>query len=483
MELWTEYEGRTIDGTFPLKKLLLPEGRSAFFSTSNGQGVPTVIRLIASHFDEEEILARWRGVDALGHPNILKTEKYGQMILDDTTVVYAVFEPVDANLAEVISGQQLDKAEGSQLASSLASALEVLHSHGFVHEHVEPANVFAVGEVVKLRGDCIRETPEGEAGLDAKRQDVHDFALVLLRALTQTDTLESASRVRPLPVPFDGIVRNGLTGTWGLDQITAALHAAFPAAKPAVVAPAAAAPAAPPMPPVVVAPTQTKDTSKADADPVMAREASETPVMKGSFVPPATRPFSVSGDEEDEALPRGNQIKWLAGAGVIALLLIWLVWHVAHGKSASQRAAAQTITQPTPASGSASVSPATGQASAATGQPKPPHSTKPTAAGSLAPGTVPSPAQRNSAANAGKQWRVVAFTYNRADQAQKKADTIAQKHGDLRPEVFTPTGRAPYLVTVGGVMSRDQAFAFAQRARKQGLPRDTYAQNYEGKRR
>src|SRR5277367_3279805 len=56
MELWTEYEGRTIDGAFPLKKLLLPEGRSAFFSTSNGNGVSTVIRLIAAHFDEEEIL-------------------------------------------------------------------------------------------------------------------------------------------------------------------------------------------------------------------------------------------------------------------------------------------------------------------------------------------------------------------------------------------------------------------------------------------
>ncbi len=75
MEIWTEYEGRTVDGAFPLKKLLLPEGRSAFFSTSNGKGVPTVIRLIASHFDEEEILARWRGVEALGHPNILKIEK------------------------------------------------------------------------------------------------------------------------------------------------------------------------------------------------------------------------------------------------------------------------------------------------------------------------------------------------------------------------------------------------------------------------
>jgi hypothetical protein len=202
---------------------LLPEGRSAFFSTSNGKGVPTVIRLIASHFDEEEILARWRGVEALGHPNILKIEQYGQLVLDDTTVVYAVFEPVDANLAEVIAGQRLTVAEATQLVSSLASALDVLHMHGFVHEHVEPANVFAVGEVVKLRGDCIRETPEGESGLEAKRRDVHDLAVVLLRALTQAETLEAATRVRPLPAPFDEIVRNGLSGAWGLGQITAAL--------------------------------------------------------------------------------------------------------------------------------------------------------------------------------------------------------------------------------------------------------------------
>ena len=193
MELWTEYEGRTIDSAFPLKKLLLPEGRSAFFSTLNSKGVPTVIRLIAAHFDEEEILARWRGVEALGHPNILKIEQYGQLVLDDTTVVYAVFEPVDANLDEVIAAQRLTVAETSQLASSLASALVVLHTNGFVHEHIEPANVFAVGEEVKLRGDCIRETPEGESGLDAKRRDHEDLGVVRIADIDITVRVNSYS--------------------------------------------------------------------------------------------------------------------------------------------------------------------------------------------------------------------------------------------------------------------------------------------------
>jgi hypothetical protein len=72
----------------------------------------------------------------------------------------------------------------------------------------------------------------------------------------------------------------------------------------------------------------------------------------------------------------------------------------------------------------------------------------------------------------------VAFTFNHQDQAQQKADSLAKRDASLRPEVFTPSGHAPYLVTVGGPMTRDQAEAFKQKARNAGLPHDTYAQNY-----
>jgi hypothetical protein len=464
MELWTEYEGRTIDGVFPLKKLLLPEGRSAFFSTSNGKGVPTLIRLIASHFDEEEILARWRGVEALGHPNILKIEHYGQLVLDDTTVVYAVLEPVDASLADVIAGQRLIVAEARQLASSLASALDVLHMHGFVHEHVEPANVFAVGEVVKLRGDCIRETPEGEGGLDAKRRDVHDLAVVLQRTLTQAESLEVATRVQPLPVPFDEIVRNGLSGAWGLAQITAALDARRPVVS---VAPASRATSAP------VA--ERRDTANVSAEPASGRDKSEPIPVKGKFVPPTARPFFVM-DGGRRSLPPA---KWQAAAVLAVLLVFWLIWHIAHVRPTNQNAA----TQGSSAGGSATATASPGSGPAGTGHVGTGSTAKPAAAGSSVAGKKPLPAQENAGAGVREQWRVVAFTYNHEDQAQKKAETIAQTHADLHPEVFTPTGRAPYLVTVGGVMSRDQAFAFAEQVRRLGLPRDSYAQNYSGKRR
>jgi cell division septation protein DedD len=74
---------------------------------------------------------------------------------------------------------------------------------------------------------------------------------------------------------------------------------------------------------------------------------------------------------------------------------------------------------------------------------------------------------------------VIAYTYNREDQARHKSETVAQTHPELNPAVFTPTGHAPYLVTVGGVMNRDEAFALVSRVRREGLPRDSYAQNYK----
>ena len=222
MQLWTDYEGVTIDGAFRLQKLLMPEGRSAFYSTSGPNGEPTVVRLIECHFDEEEILARWRCLDALKHPNFLKFEHIGQTELDGRPVVYAVFEKVDGNLAEVLDQGHLTVKDVAQLASSLVAALDELHTHGFIHEHIEPRNIFAISDVVKLRSDCIREAPEGEEGRALKQRDVHDLATVILQALTQRQSLEGISDFE-IPPPFGQIIRNGLNGTWKLQDIRAAL--------------------------------------------------------------------------------------------------------------------------------------------------------------------------------------------------------------------------------------------------------------------
>jgi hypothetical protein len=429
MELWTEYEGRTIDGAFPLTKLIRPEGRSAFFSTSDGVGGPTVIRLIESHFDDEEILVRWRGIQVLNHSNLVKLIQFGRVTLDETSLVYAVMEPVDANMGEIVAERRLTTEETKQIATSLLTALEALHSNGFVHEHIEPANVLAVGESIKLRSDCIRETPEGQEGRELKSRDVHDYAVVLLQALTQKKTLEEAKRYFPLSAPFNEIVAKGMSGEWGLAEIHAALR---------------------------------PDTVRIEARPVAKEESSAGVVVQTVVEEPSYPAERVRIPVEDES--RGIEGRRLA-IGVGAMLLLALVALFVHSRGSKPSVAVQAN--------------AAAPAIATEAAPTPALETPVAEPGSAAVPAVAAPeAAVPATTNGAGGWRVVAFTYNREAQAQEKAASVAAKHPDLRPEVFTPNGHAPYLVTVGGTMSRDEAFALVKKGHAEGLPHDSYAQNY-----
>jgi eukaryotic-like serine/threonine-protein kinase len=431
MDLWTEYEGRTIDGAFTLTKLIQPEGRSAFFSTSNGTGVPTVIRLIESHFDGDDILARWRGMAALNHPHLVKLKSFGHVVVDETSLVYAVMEPVDANLGEILKVRRLTELETKQVATSLLAAIEALHSNGFVHEHVEPKNVLAVGEVIKLRSDCIRETLEGEEGATLKRRDVRDYATVLLQALTQRKTLEDAARDLQLPAPFEQIVRKGMSGEWGLTEIGTALNPVAAVAKP------------------VARPT----VAAAEAPVPKVERPAEMPM-----IPPPSVARRIRVPAEDT-----RQKDRLCGIvyGVGTLLIVLLGWWFVHSRSARSSEAMTKVPVATPIA----------RENAA-----PVVETKPSAAAN-----APAPLRTIASATSTGNWRVITFTYNREDQAQHKVEEIAQGHPDLNPSVFTPTGHAPFLVALGGAMSREDAFALSGKAKREGLPRDVYAQNYRGR--
>ena len=453
MEIWTEYEGRTIDGAFPLTRLLRPEGSSAFFTTSNEAGLPRLIRLIESRSDEEDILSRWRGVAALDHPNILKLEEYGQVVIDETSLVYAVMEPVDANLGEVVRDQRLTLPDTRQIAASLSSVLAALHAHGFVHQHVQPVNVVAVGEVVKLQCDCSCEAPEGQRGQQLKQRDVHDLAVVLLQALTKAQTLEAASSHLPLPAPFDQIVTRGIRGEWGLTQIAAALEGtSIPQDTPA----AAVSPDAR----VATRPHRSSPDSAETIQPNLFETTSlpnQTPVSEANEV-------SAKGEEVEleEFPPQIGQMAAVA-AGLIVLLIVLLTWNFL------SRRPPIPVSTPTAASAPAADTGANNSVTAiSSGTVEHPANVAPVAA------SVP---QDKTAGNR-DQWRVIAYTYRHEAQATKKAATLAQKYPELQPEVFRPNGDSPYLVTVGGAMGKDEAFALTRKVRHEGLPHDTYAQNY-----
>ena len=75
---------------------------------------------------------------------------------------------------------------------------------------------------------------------------------------------------------------------------------------------------------------------------------------------------------------------------------------------------------------------------------------------------------------------MVAYTYSRYPDAQRKAQTINRRWPGAKAVVFSPYGsnRPPHLVALGGLMTRDQAVRLLKIARGKGLPRDVYIQNY-----
>jgi len=81
---------------------------------------------------------------------------------------------------------------------------------------------------------------------------------------------------------------------------------------------------------------------------------------------------------------------------------------------------------------------------------------------------------------ASRIWRVVSYTYARAEDAARMVREINRKWPDLHAEQFSPDGStATYYVALGGRMTRSEALSLQQRARSSGLPPDTFVRNFK----
>jgi len=97
------------------------------------------------------------------------------------------------------------------------------------------------------------------------------------------------------------------------------------------------------------------------------------------------------------------------------------------------------------------------------------------------PPPSPAVAHRSAEPPRGRaEWRVIAYTYSRTKDAENKAKSINQKTPGLNAEVYTPKGRnqPPFLVALGGRMTRTDAAGLQRKALSRGLPRDTFIRNY-----
>jgi eukaryotic-like serine/threonine-protein kinase len=453
MQFWNELEGRTIDGVYPLRRLVRSEGRHAWFETETGepQGGPATISLTEAATDADEVLERLQAAQQLIHPNLVTIAKVGQVRVDTTLVIYAVMEHIEQSLSDVLQSQALSPEEGREVAEALVSSLTAIHQKGMSHGRVEAASVLATEETVKLRSDCLHTTAAGQA------DDVAAIGTTLFHAFTQRKALTATdAQINRIPAPFAEIIRNSFARRWTLAQISNALKPVLPVAS-AIPQPAAPVPPPSTPPPVAAIPQPAPAAAKA---PVSA-----PPPVYRPAAPPVPSRKTLRSDEEEEPVKRKPLLLYGALGVVLLAIIGWLLL-----RPHSTPAPVEAPNPPTQATAPAPAPPVTTVPAAKPPAARPGPSAAAIAARSASP-TVP--------ADGRTVWRVVAYTYRGQTKAADMVAKISDKHSDLNAEVFNPPGRGSvYLVTVGGAMDHDAAVKMRNKAQREGLPADSYVQNF-----
>jgi len=237
-ELWKKWEGRVIDGKFPLRQWLGGSDHSAVFLTERAGKEPrkAVVKLIPAgnlhleNLDEAAQLSRWAGAARLSRPHLIRLFEYGRCQIGDTRLLYVVMEYAEENLAEVLPLRPLAPAEAADMLRPTAEALASLHQAGFAHSRIKPSNIMAVDNQLKISADELRKTGERADGratslYDAPEvaiaglspaADIWSLGITLLTVLTQNEPkLKSGERgpvavPETIPQPFREIARQCL---------------------------------------------------------------------------------------------------------------------------------------------------------------------------------------------------------------------------------------------------------------------------------
>jgi TonB family protein len=250
-ESWKRSEGRIVAEKFQLLRYLAGSDVSGVFLTSiqisQGESKEAAIKLIyAGATDADKQLLLWTSARELSHPNLIHVFEAGRSEIDGMQLLYVVEEYAEENLSQVLPERALTPEEVREMLPPILGALQYLHGKGFAHGHVQPSNVLAIGDQVKLSSDtlvplgekCLSaatstyDPPEAKAAVSAA-SDVWQLGMTLTEVLTQH--LPSWDRTRPgsleiprsLPEPFREVTKHCLqvdaAKRWTIAEILSSL--------------------------------------------------------------------------------------------------------------------------------------------------------------------------------------------------------------------------------------------------------------------
>lgn len=228
-ETWKSWEGRQIDGKFPLRQWLGGSDHSAVFLTELPGTPPqkAAIKLVPCEGGAatETQVRSLKAKIGLRHPNLIEIFEAGRAEVDGECAVYSVMEFADDNLGQILPERTLEPEEVTELLPPLLKALSYLHEKGLVHSRIMPSNILAAGDQLKLSADQVRSTseqkpggrkdeydaPETALGTLSPASDVWSLGMTLVAAFTQrisfSDNKTQADPAVPgnVPEPYRSI--------------------------------------------------------------------------------------------------------------------------------------------------------------------------------------------------------------------------------------------------------------------------------------
>jgi TonB family protein len=302
-EVWTQLEGRVVNGTFPLHRCLGSSDHSGVFLTEYApQNLPrAALKLVpAIPTLAESQLSHWHAAAVL-HPQLIRLFEAGRCQLGGLHYLYVVMEYAEQNLGQLLQHRALSEVEVREMLPLTLDALGFLHSKDLVQGQLKPSNILVIENQLKLASDSIRPAgeatasigslsmynpPEARDGSFSTSGDIWALGVTLCQALTQRPPSRSGERgeivVLPtdFPVTFIDIVRRCLARNPAQRPSVADLQGWL---KPGTTEPAAAtpAPAAVAKPPAAETPTRLVIRAVLDSEP----PAETTPERKSAAVP------------------------------------------------------------------------------------------------------------------------------------------------------------------------------------------------------
>ena len=248
-ESWKALEGHTVDGRFRLESWLGGSDHSAVFLTVAADSRKAAIKLTPSDpTGAEKQLLLWKMTREVTHPNLVRIFATGRCELDGADMLYQAMGYAEENLAQIIPERALTAEEARAMLPPILRALQSVHDKRYVHGHIQPSNILAIGDQVKLSSDGLSvasaksrggrtlsayDPPEAATGMASTAGDVWQLGMTLVEVLTQRLPVwdpagTSAPEIPAMPEPFREIAANCLevdaAKRWTVAEILARLE-------------------------------------------------------------------------------------------------------------------------------------------------------------------------------------------------------------------------------------------------------------------